>query len=117
MWNAWKIVLAVALLVAPAHAQNPKQPLAGQTIAIVEPSGQGSVTHIVAELLKPRLEKALGAQIAIQTVPSSAEVAAAQTPAAKDGAEKSSIPLNVQNAIVLRESMARARRVINDLPN
>ena len=46
-----------------------------------------------------------------------AVVAAAQTPAAKDGAEKSSIPLDVQNAIVPRESMARAGRVINDLPN
>ena len=58
---------ALAALAQPAHAQSP---LAGQAIAIVEPSGQGSVTHIVAELLKPGLEQALGARVSVETVPS-----------------------------------------------
>ncbi|MGQ0674916.1 MAG: tripartite tricarboxylate transporter substrate-binding protein [Rhodospirillales bacterium] len=72
MRNASKIALALALAcqAAPAEAQEPKRPFAGQAIVLVEPSGAGTVTHYVAELLKPGLERALGAVVAVETVPS-----------------------------------------------
>lgn len=65
------LALAAALaLVAPAEAQDPKRPFVGQAITLIEPSGGGTVTYIVAELLKPGLEQALGATVTVETVPS-----------------------------------------------
>ena len=66
------IALAVTLvfLAAPIQAQDPKRPFAGQAIVLIEPAGDGTVTHVVAGLLKPGLEQALGATVAIETVPS-----------------------------------------------
>ncbi len=65
------IALALVLLAAPATAQtSPRLPFAGQAVTLIEPSGAGTVTRIVAELLKPGLEQALGATVTVETVPS-----------------------------------------------
>jgi len=68
--SAQALVLAALIAAAAAQAQTPQRPFAGQTIVLVEPSGQGTVTHYVAEVLKPGLEQALGATVAVETVAS-----------------------------------------------
>lgn len=55
----------LALLAAgPAAAQGP---LAGKTITVIEPFGPGSLTESVMRLLKPGMERALGARIVVET--------------------------------------------------
>jgi tripartite-type tricarboxylate transporter receptor subunit TctC len=56
--------LLLGLLPAAATAQGP---LAGQTVTVIEPFGPGSVTETVMRLLKPGMERALGARIVIET--------------------------------------------------
>jgi tripartite-type tricarboxylate transporter receptor subunit TctC len=68
------LVLAfMAAAFAPALGQSPMprlMPFAGQSIVLIEPAGEGTVTHIVAALLRPGLEQALDAKVTVETVPS-----------------------------------------------
>ena len=64
------IAIAIAMVAWQAQAQTLQRPFAGQDITLVEPAGDGTVTQIIAALLKPGLELALGARVTIETVPS-----------------------------------------------
>jgi tripartite-type tricarboxylate transporter receptor subunit TctC len=68
-WTAIGAAMVWALLVAPPAPANaaPPGPLAGQTVTIVEPFGAGSITETVLRLLKPGMERALGARLSIET--------------------------------------------------
>lgn len=62
--------LVAIFLIAPAAAQQqplPPASFAGQTITVVEPFGRGSVTETVMRIIKPGMEQALGAKIAVVT--------------------------------------------------
>jgi tripartite-type tricarboxylate transporter receptor subunit TctC len=63
------VALVAVWLVFPVQAQAPRPPasLAGQTITIVEPFGQGSVTDTVMRILKPGMEQSLGAKVQVVT--------------------------------------------------
>ena len=63
----WAAALWLALGGATLAA-DAARPLAGQTVTVIEPFGRGSVTETVMRLLKPGMERALGARVVVETV-------------------------------------------------